>query len=116
MAEWNGEKIFKGAKGVGIDSKYTGKLRVSPKGTYANYKKMLKQDVIGHTPMEFLLSASISGLLVDYLKESISVENIMVHMIGESSTGKLQEHFWQCPVGAHQTFLEITLYFLFRIR
>lgn len=47
MAEWNGEKIFKGAKGVGIDSKYTGKLRVSPKGTYANYKKMLKQDVIG---------------------------------------------------------------------
>ncbi len=35
--------------------------------------------------MEFLLSASISGLLVDYLKESISVENIMVHMIGESS-------------------------------
>ena len=43
MAEWNGEKIFKGAKGVGIDSKYTGKLRVSPKGTYANYKKMLKQ-------------------------------------------------------------------------
>ena len=38
--------------------------------------------------MEFLLSASISGLLVDYLKESISVENIMVHMIGESSTGK----------------------------
>lgn len=116
MAEWNGEKIFKGAKGVGIDSKYTGKLRVSPKGTYANYKKMLKEDVIGHTPMEFLLSASISGLLVDYLKESISVENIMVHMIGESSTGKLQEHFWQCPVEAHQTFLEITLYFLFRIR
>ena len=31
MAEWNGEKIFKGAKGVGIDSKYTGKLRVSRK-------------------------------------------------------------------------------------
>lgn len=28
MAEWNGEKIFKGAKGVGIDSKYTGKLKV----------------------------------------------------------------------------------------
>ncbi len=31
MAEWNGEKIFKGAKGVGIDSKYTGELRVSRK-------------------------------------------------------------------------------------
>lgn len=31
MAEWNGEKIFKGAKGVGIDSKYTGKLRVPRK-------------------------------------------------------------------------------------
>lgn len=114
MAEWNGEKIFKGAKGVGIDSKYTGKLRVSPKGTYANYKKMLKQDVIGHTPMEFLLSASISGLLVDYLKESISVENIMVHMIGESSTGKTTGALLAVSCGSAPDFLGNNFVFSFQ--
>lgn len=114
MAEWNGEKIFKGAKGVGIDSKYTGKLRVSPKGTYANYKKMLKEDVIGHTPMEFLLSASISGLLVDYLKESISVENIMVHMIGESSTGKTTGALLAVSCGSAPDFLGNNFVFSFQ--
>ena len=90
------------------------KLRVSPKGTYANYKKMLKEDVIGHTPMEFLLSASISGLLVDYLKESISVENIMVHMIGESSTGKTTGALLAVSCGSAPDFLGNNFVFSFQ--
>lgn len=98
-----------------VDSAYRDvKLRVSPKGTYANYKKMLKEDVIGHTPMEFLLSASISGLLVDYLKESISVENIMVHMIGESSTGKTTGALLAVSCGSAPDFLGNNFVFSFQ--
>lgn len=114
MTVWNGKKIFKGATGIGITSRYTGKLRVAPKGSYMKYLDMLKAEVLGHTPLEFILSASISGLLVDYLKESISVENIMVHMIGESSTGKTTGALLSVSCGSAPDFLGNNFVFSFQ--
>lgn len=114
MTVWNGKKIFKGATGIGLTSRYTGKLRVAPKGSYKKYLDMLRSEVLGHTPMEFILSASISGLLVDYLKESISVENIMVHMIGESSTGKTTGALLSVSCGSAPDFLGNNFVFSFQ--
>lgn len=114
MATWNGKKIFKGATGIGLTSRYTGKLRVAPKGSYKKYLDMLRSEVLGHTPIEFILSASISGLLVDYLKESISVENIMVHMIGESSTGKTTGALLSVSCGSAPDFLGNNFVFSFQ--
>lgn len=114
IGNWKGEEIFKGATAVGINSYYKGKLRVSPKGSYKKYLDMLKEDVIGHTPLEFILSASIGGLLVDYLKESISVENIMVHMIGESSTGKTTGALLAVSCGSAPDFMGNNFVFSFQ--
>lgn len=80
----------------------------------SEFDRITIEDVIGHTPMEFLLSASISGLLVDYLKESISVENIMVHMIGESSTGKTTGALLAVSCGSAPDFLGNNFVFSFQ--
>lgn len=85
---WKGKNIFKGATGIGVESDFHGKLRVASKGSYEEWKKMIEQEVIGQIPLEFILGVAVSGMLADYLKDSISMENIIVHCIGESSTGK----------------------------
>lgn len=97
--------IFKGAEAIGVESVYKGKLRVSPKGTYDQYIQMIQSEVIGHTPAEFLFCASVSGLLVDYLKETISIENIVIHLVGESSTGKTTGALMAVASGSAPDFL-----------
>ncbi len=117
MAEWNGEKIFKGAKGVGIDSKYTGKLRVSKE----RYLCKLQEDVKARCHRTYtngVFTVSVYQRIVGGLSERKYQRRKYYGAYDWRIfyRKKLQEHFWQCPVGAHQTFLEITLYFLFRIR
>lgn len=111
---YENRSIFKGAKAVGAESVYRGNLRISPQGSYDIYIQMLKEEVIGHTPAEFLLSASVSGLLVDYLKEAISVENVVIHLVGESSTGKTTGALMAVASGSAPDFLGNNFVFTFQ--
>lgn len=88
FSEYKGRKLFKGCEAIGIEAKYTGQLRVSPKGSYDTYKGMIEREVKGQTALEFILAVSISGMLVDFLKDRMSLENVVVHLVGQSSTGK----------------------------
>lgn len=88
FSTWQGESIFKGAVGIGVDSIYKGDFAIKPTGSYTAWKKMVESEVLGQTPLEFILSVGVSGLLVDFLKDTVSVENIICHLLGESSSGK----------------------------
>lgn len=85
---WKNKYVFKGYKGFGVDSQYFGTHSVTPIGSFEVWMDMVRSEVLGWTPLEFILSASVAGLLVDYLKEEIACENLLVHMVGNSSTGK----------------------------
>lgn len=108
------EKIFKGSKALGMNAEYTGKLRVSPKGSYEEYIKMIKKEVVGQIPLEFILAVSISGMLVDFLKDKMSVENIVVHLVGQSSTGKTTSALLAVASGSAPDFLGNNFAFTFQ--
>ena len=114
MDEINGRTVFKGATGIGVQSEYQGQARIFPKGSYEEWEKVVEEEVMGQIPLEFLLAVSVSGMLVDCLKEKISISNVIVHCVGESSTGKTTVHYLLFQPEVHLTFWEITLYLLFR--
>ena len=72
---------------------------------------MVKEEVLGWIPLEFVLCAAISGLLVDLLKEDISCENILIGMVGNSSTGKTTGGLLGVSCGAVPDFKDYTLVF-----
>lgn len=108
------KQIFKGSKALGMNAVYTGKLRVSPKGSYEEYIKVIKGEVIGQTPLEFILAVSISGMLVDFLKDKMSLENIVVHLVGQSSTGKTTSALLAVASGSAPDFMGDNFVFSFQ--
>lgn len=108
------KKIFKGSKALGMNAEYTGKLRVSPKGSYEEYIKMIKEEVVGQNPLEFILAVSISGMLVDFLKDKMSLENIVVHLVGQSSTGKTTSALLAVASGSAPDFMGDNFVFSFQ--
>lgn len=85
---WKGKTIFKGHNAIGVQSRYNGNLRIEPTGDYETWKKMVESQVMGVVPLETILAIGATGVLVDFLKNDINVENIVVHLVGESSSGK----------------------------
>ncbi len=108
------KKIFKGSKALGMNAEYTGELRISPKGSYKKYIKMIKEEVVGQTPLEFILAVSISGILVDFLKDKMSLENIVVHLVGQSSTGKTTSALLAVASGSVPDFMGDNFVFSFQ--
>lgn len=108
------KKIFKGSKALGMKAEYTGKLRVSPIGSYEEYIKMITEEVIGQIPLEFILAVSISGMLVDFLKDQLSLENIVVHLVGQSSTGKTTSALLAVASGSAPDFMGDNFVFSFQ--
>lgn len=104
FTEFNGESIFKGAEAIGIDSTYNGNMRIAPKGDLDTWLEMVETEVIGHTPLEAILSIGVAGMLADYLKDSINVENILCHLIGESSSGKTTASALMVSMGSAPDF------------
>lgn len=102
--EYNGRKVFLGAEGIGVDSIYTGGLSIKAHGTYEEWISMVQSEVIGNTPLELILAVGVSGLFVDFLKDDISLENIIVHCINESSTGKTTAALLAVSCGGSPSF------------
>lgn len=85
---YNGKLIYKHHKCVGIDSTYEGEKEIKPKGSRETYVNMIKEDVIGHPPLELIVSISLSSVLLGYIGEELSLDTQIVHLYGNSTTGK----------------------------
>lgn len=114
FATFEGSKIFKGYKAIGTKADYAGKLRVTPKGTYENWRAMVQNEVIGQIPLEFTLAVAVSGLLVDFLKGRMSLENVVCHYIGQSSTGKTTAALLAVSCGSAPDFMGENFVFSFQ--
>ena len=101
---YNDETVFLGATGIGVESKYDGSLKVRPCGKYSEWKKMVIDEVIGHTPLEFVLAVACTAPLVDYFREDFHTGNILVSMASESSSGKTTAGCFAVSAGAKSSF------------
>lgn len=91
----DGKTIFKGVEGMIYDGKkikkvseYNQFLEIRPCGDYNVWLQMVEEEVLGNPYLEVMIAAGVAGVLIDYLQEIVNVENLIIHNIGESSTGK----------------------------
>lgn len=82
-------EIFKLHKCIGLDSNYIGKLDLEPKGTLEKYLENIKKYVMPYTntTMAFLIGCT-SAIVAKLRLNDIDLENLLVHIYGESSSGK----------------------------
>ncbi len=71
-------------------SKYGGAFQVKPKGKLKEWIKVVKEEVIGHTPLELMLCGGFSAALVGLFNVSkvADVDTLIFHLGGNSTTGK----------------------------
>lgn len=103
FSEYNHQKVFFGAKGVGINSIYAGSLAVVPTGSFEIWKKMIREEVLG-TDMELILAIASAAPLIDFFHETLHTGNLLVSLVGESSTGKTTAGCLAVSLGARCNF------------
>lgn len=74
----------------GIDSKseYAGNLMLKPIGSRSTYLDLIKDEVVGHTPLEFIFAMAFAGVLISYDCLNQTKQLLMAHAFGNSTTGK----------------------------
>lgn len=86
--EYKGEEIFKHYHAVGIQSQYIGKLSIEPRGSLKNWLGLIKEEVLGHTPLELAVILGLSSVVVGYINKELGFDSLMVHICGNSTEGK----------------------------
>lgn len=74
--------------GAPNESLYDGEIDLKPQGSLAVWKDMIQQEVLGHPPLELLLVAGLSAMLVPRLKSVSGYDSLFIHLSGDSSIGK----------------------------
>ena len=82
------ELIYKLDKSTGINSLYSGELEIQPKGSIQGWIDMFTQHILGNSYLEFICMSSLSSIVLGYLGEQLSLDSMIVHIYGNSSTGK----------------------------
>lgn len=64
-------------------------FNVIPEGSLDEWMKMVKEEVIGNIPLEFILACGFSSVIVGYLHQTgYPVETLLINLTGDSTTGK----------------------------
>jgi putative DNA primase/helicase len=74
----------------GSFSRYDGPFLIEPLGSYEDCLKTIREDVIGHTPLEMLLSASLAAPIIAMLniEKRAEVDSLLINLVGNSTIGK----------------------------
>ena len=102
FSTYGGKKVFFGGKAINIKSFYDGALAVVPSGKFEIWKKMVEQEVIG-TDLEIILAIASAAPLIDYFHETFHTGNLLVSLVGESSTGKTTAGCLAVSLGARSS-------------
>ena len=82
---------YKGYKAIGskeMESIYDGQFDVQPKGTFEGWEQTIKTHVLPYPNLIFMLVYGFSAPVVSKLAQVIDGEALVLHLFGESSTGK----------------------------
>lgn len=97
----NNKIIFKGSKCIGFDAEYKGQLSIKPTGKFTVWKDMVDRLVLGNERLETALAFGFSAVLLDFLKMRRDVENIIISICGESTTGKSTAAYLAISTGCY---------------
>lgn len=81
-------EIFRHYNAIGLDSKYCGDLKIKPKGNIKEWRSMVKNHVMGFTPLELALAIGFAAPVVGFIGGEISLDTIIVHLFNDSTRGK----------------------------
>lgn len=84
------KNIYKHEGMVGVsmyNSRFEGNFILS-NGTFQGWQDVIKQEVIGHVPLEFALVAGFSAPVVSWIARDLDMEVLVLHAYGDSSKGK----------------------------
>lgn len=66
-----------------------GCFNLEPKGSLDEWKRMIEEEVKGNTPLEMMVCAGFSSVLVGYLSRFYDeVDTLLIHLAGDSTKGK----------------------------
>lgn len=102
---YNKERVFLAKKAINVDSKYQGKYKIGKRGKYGVWKQMVKNEVLGHIPLEFMLSVGGSAVITDFLRDKVQIENVLVSLVSDSSKGKSTAGLLMVSCGAMPSFI-----------
>lgn len=88
MGEFEQKPIFKLENAVGLDATYAGSLRLKPKGSRTEWERAIREMVIGKPALETMLCVGLSAPIIGYASKVFHLGNMVVHVVGGSSTGK----------------------------
>lgn len=71
-----------------LPSEYEGVFQLKAKGTLENWLTLVKQHVVGHTPLEVALTYGFAAALVSLIAKDLDLEVLVSHAYGDSSQGK----------------------------
>lgn len=69
------------------NSRFDGEF-ILTNGTFQGWKEVIQREVIGHTPLEFVLAAGFSAPLVSWIARDLDMEVLVLHAYGDSAKGK----------------------------
>ena len=101
--EYQGKKVFFGATGIDVQSSYNGSLSISQTGSFDKWKEMVCEEVIG-TDMEIILAMASAAPIVDFFRKELHTSNLLISLVGESSTGKTTAGCLAVSCGASCSF------------
>lgn len=101
---YNKERVFLAKKAINVSSKYQGKYKIGKSGQYSVWKQMVENEVLGHIPLEFMLSVGGSAVITDFLRDKVQVENVLVSLVSDSSKGKSTAGLLMVSCGAMPNF------------
>lgn len=82
----------------GCCAKYDGPYSINPMGSFDVWRNMVKQQIIGHTPLELILLASLSAVVNGLIGPVTTGESPIFHACGPSGCGKTTALFAACSV------------------
>lgn len=72
----------------GGSAKYDGPYIVAPTGSFNRWRDMVKEHIVGHTPLELTMLASLSAVVNGLIGPLTTGENPIFHLCGPSGCGK----------------------------
>lgn len=69
-------------------SNYNGELKIEPKGSHQEWYRLIKEEVQGYTPLELAVIMGLASATIGFISKELSVENLIVNLVNDSSTGK----------------------------
>lgn len=83
-----GKNSFRLYESIPPLSTYKGELDIKPKGSYEEWYKLYEKHVKDSVELQFMILIALSSAVVGVIGMDISIENPIVHVYGDSSTGK----------------------------